>query len=103
MRSLTSFVAMMSDSVCLTAIVYGTVQGVGFRHTTAKTASQYPVTGTVRNLPDRTVEIIAEGARSDVLAFLNGVKTSRVSGYITEVREDWKRGTKSYNSFDIRY
>ena len=93
----------MSDFTRLTAIVHGTVQGVGFRYTTARTSARYLVTGTVRNLPDGTVEIIAEGARSDVQAFLNGVKTSRVGGYITEVEERWSRGTKSHNSFDIRY
>jgi acylphosphatase len=93
----------MSDFVRLTAIVRGTVQGVGFRYTTNRTAVKYPVAGTVRNLPDGTVEIVAEGLRKDVQAFLNGVKTSRVGGYISEVEERWSRGTKAHNSFDISY
>ena len=93
----------MPDVTRLTAKIHGTVQGVGFRFTTVRTAARYPVTGSVRNLSDGTVEIIAEGLRGDVQAFLNGVKTSRVGGYISEVEERWSRGTKAYNSFDISY
>lgn len=39
----------------------GRVQGVGFRFTVATIAQRFPVSGTVRNLPDGSVELIEEG------------------------------------------
>jgi acylphosphatase len=39
----------------------GNVQGVGFRYTTKTVATGFEVTGTVRNLLDGRVELIAEG------------------------------------------
>lgn len=45
------------------AIVKGDVQGVGFRAMTRYFATGLGVTGTVRNLPDGTVEIFAHGSK----------------------------------------
>ena len=47
----------------------GRVQGVGFRYTTKNVALGYEVTGTVRNLSDGRVELIAEGQREELEAF----------------------------------
>ena len=44
-------------------LVMGTVQGVGFRHSTARMALRFGVTGWVRNLPDGAVEVHAQGER----------------------------------------
>ncbi len=44
----------------------GRVQGVGFRYTAKNIAMQHAVSGHVRNLPDGRVELIIEGAKSEV-------------------------------------
>ena len=41
--------------------VFGRVQGVGFRQWTHRTAVRLGLSGTVRNLPDGTVEVLACG------------------------------------------
>jgi len=41
--------------------VVGRVQGVGFRHWTARLAQQLGVRGTVSNRPDGSVEVFAAG------------------------------------------
>lgn len=51
----------MSDSVVLRYIVRGSVQGVGFRYFVHRAASELGVQGTVRNLDDGSVEVIAAG------------------------------------------
>ncbi|HYV51036.1 MAG TPA: acylphosphatase [Dongiaceae bacterium] len=45
----------------LHAIVYGRVQGVNFRHYTAREGERLALRGWVRNLPDGTVEVEAAG------------------------------------------
>jgi acylphosphatase len=41
--------------------VYGRVQGVGFRYFVLREAEQRSLTGFARNLPDGSVEVVAEG------------------------------------------
>jgi acylphosphatase len=42
--------------------VMGRVQGVGFRQWTRRTAERLGLSGSVRNLPDGSVEVMARGA-----------------------------------------
>jgi acylphosphatase len=44
-----------------TAVVHGQVQGVAFRHHTRMRATELGLRGYVRNLPDGSVEVFAEG------------------------------------------
>ncbi len=56
-------------------IFYGRVQGVGFRYTTARIAAGYAVTGQVKNLPDGSVELYAEGETTVLRDFISEVQT----------------------------
>ena len=47
-------------------IFVGRVQGVGFRYTTLRITGPYQITGYVRNLPDGTVEMLAQGPQQDI-------------------------------------
>jgi len=49
--------------------VTGHVQGVGYRWWTRQTAAKLGVTGTVRNVADGSVEVVAAGRPSAVSAF----------------------------------
>ena len=51
----------------------GRVQGVGFRYAARKIASAYQIAGSVKNLPDGRVEIIAEGEAGEIDRFLEDV------------------------------
>lgn len=50
------------EHICI--VVHGLVQGVGFRYNTRVEASRLGLTGYVKNLPDGTVKIVAEGPAS---------------------------------------
>ncbi|UOQ93506.1 acylphosphatase [Halobacillus shinanisalinarum] len=55
-------------------IVHGRVQGVGFRATIEQLAKQYGLTGWVKNKPDGTVEIEAEGYENELSSFIEVVR-----------------------------
>jgi len=79
----------------------GQVQGVGFRYTAQGLATRYPVAGYVRNLPDGTVELVAEGEPNPVDDFLAAV-AQRMGEYITaaDVREEAPAG---HHGFHVRH
>ncbi len=54
--------------------VYGKVQGVGFRCWTVSIANRLGVKGFVRNLPDYSVEIVAEAGNAVLNDFLSCLK-----------------------------
>lgn len=51
----------------------GRVQGVGFRATTSSIARDFAVVGQVRNMPDGSVELIAEGEAQDLQNFVEAI------------------------------
>ena len=81
--------------------VTGHVQGVGFRFTCRQTASHFPVTGWVRNEPDGSVHIEAEGAVADLDAFVNALKSSRVGGFIRDFLITECPDSGRYHDFSI--
>ena len=56
------------------AVVYGTVQGVGFRYTVRQTARRLGLAGYVLNRQDGTVELEAAGALEAVAELLRTVE-----------------------------
>jgi len=52
----------------------GHVQGVGFRATTRHIATHHRITGWVRNEPDGSVSLEAQGQNADVTAFLEELR-----------------------------
>ena len=79
----------------------GRVQGVGFRAAVRQLACGYEVTGTVRNLPDGRVELIAEGTKAELEMFLRGIAESDLSGYIANARQDWQDARAELRGFRI--
>ncbi len=79
----------------------GRVQGVGFRVTARQIACGYEVTGSVRNLADGRVELIAEGARAELEAFLQAIEESELSGFIGEKKIEWEKGKGNLRGFAI--
>jgi len=58
------------ETIRVRAFCVGTVQGVFFRASTQEQAQALGLAGSVENLPDGSVEVIAQGAPSQVESLL---------------------------------
>lgn len=56
----------MASEARVRLVVSGRVQGVGFRYAACEAATEIGVAGWVRNLPDGSVELVAQGSASAV-------------------------------------
>ena len=74
----------------------GRVQGVGFRYTTKTVAMGFEVTGTVRNLPDGRVELVAEGARDELQAFAEAIREAGLDSCIRHEETSWSGATGEF-------
>jgi acylphosphatase len=83
-------------------IIYsGYVQGVGFRYTVKSVASGFDVTGTVRNLPDGAVELVAEGAKDELGAFRQAIRESGMDHFIRNEQLSWSEAKNEFRGFEI--
>jgi acylphosphatase len=64
----------------------GRVQGVGFRMTAIQLAADLPLAGTVSNLEDGDVELIAEGESADIQALLERLR-EQFGSYIRTISQ----------------
>ena len=79
----------------------GHVQGVGFRWTTERIASQLPLRGFVRNLPDGRVEVVVAGAAASIQQMIDKLQERFGSG-ITGIERQTLRSANELAGFMIR-
>ena len=79
----------------------GRVQGVGFRYQTKRQATGFEVSGTVRNLLDGRVELIAEGERSELEEFRKAIRECGLSPMIRNEDVTWAEATGGFRGFEI--
>jgi acylphosphatase len=70
--------------------VTGLVQGVFYRQSTADEARRLGLAGAVRNLPDGSVEVVAEGPREDVLRLVAWCRRGPPSARVDAVDVAWE-------------
>jgi len=83
------------------AIISGRVQGVGFRHFVAESAARLGVSGWVRNQPDGTVELEAEGSRAQLLQLIDACRRGPPSAGVRHLSEEWFEREPRYGSFGL--
>lgn len=82
-------------------LFHGRVQGVGFRYTTASIARRYPVVGFVQNLPDGSVELVAEAEAAVLDQFVADIG-SEFAGYIRQQEVQEVASDEPFLGFEIR-
>jgi acylphosphatase len=81
--------------------IHGKVQGVWFRKNTYKTAKELGIKGFVRNEPDGSVYIEAEGNESNLKMFIEWCKEGPESAIVKSVEFD-EQEFKQFQEFIIR-
>lgn len=79
----------------------GNVQGVGFRYTVKSVATGFEVTGTVRNLVDGRVELVAEGEKAELEGFRQGIRDGGLDHFIRNEEVNWADASSEYRGFEI--
>ncbi|EEF57276.1 acylphosphatase [Pedosphaera parvula] len=87
---------------CRLQIFYeGRVQGVGFRYSVKSIASGFEVTGTVKNLADGRVELVAEGTKDELNAFQHAIRESELGHFIQNEDVEWGEPWGNIRGFEI--
>jgi acylphosphatase len=81
----------------------GHVQGVGFRYSVRQIAKGFDVTGSVRNLADGRVELLASGEDDEVRAFLEAIGKSELRAHIKKQSETPLPNPPPFRGFEIRH
>lgn len=88
-------------SVELHARIIGKVQGVGFRYTAKKVAEDLSLVGTVKNLPDGSVELYAQGSREVLGTFIRKLKEESFPSHIQTIEAEFRETIRNFSSFEI--
>jgi len=83
-------------------IFKGRVQGIGFRFTAERIASQLGVAGWVKNLPGGDVELVVEADKNTADNFLDRIR-KQFSNYIQDEEVDVAAATGKLDDFQIRF
>ena len=79
---------MDNEKVRLELTIHGSIQMVSFRYRVLDIADDLGIVGRILNKPDKTVEIIAEGKKSEIQEFVEKIKIRPLSSeQIKELQE----------------
>ena len=84
-------------------VIRGRVQGVGFRWWTRQTAEALGVVGTVRNLPDGTVRVVARAGDEAMRQFADKLRDGPPFARVDGVEESAVEPGKDMDTFSIEH
>lgn len=71
--------------------VFGIVQGVNFRYYTKERADSLRIAGSIKNHPDGSLEIEAEGEDNDLDEFIGYIRVGPTAAKIENVELDYQK------------
>ena len=84
-------------------VVRGRVQGVFFRASARDEAERLGLCGEVRNLPDGSVEAVAEGPREKIEAFVSWCRRGPPAARVEDVQVRWSKATGAHQRFRVNH
>ncbi len=87
----------------LKASIYGRVQGVFYRMTAQKKAKNLGIKGWIKNMPDGSVYLEADGDEESLKKFLNWCKKGPFLAKVKNIKKEFESETKGFKDFKIRF
>ena len=84
-------------------LISGKVQGVGFRYFTRQNAMRLGVHGYAKNLPNGKVEVVAEGDKATLDAFVKILWKGPPASRVEDVKVEARPHSGEYTSFGVKY
>ena len=84
-------------------IVKGKVQGVFYRDYVRIEAEKIGVLGFVRNLHDKTVEVVADGSEVQINKFIQACRKGSFLASVDDVKVADYNGDEEFEEFEIRF
>lgn len=85
------------------AIISGRVQMVMFRDFVQRRARRFGVVGSVHNLPNGTVEVIAQGSEDGLKKLAADLHKGPLLARVDRVEIEWREPYQLFDSFTIVY
>ena len=83
--------------------IYGRVQGVYFRDETRNTAQKLQLTGWVKNMPDGSVDCLAEGDREKLKQLINWCHEGSEAAAVEKLCIEWQPFQGEFDNFEITH
>jgi acylphosphatase len=93
----------MSELKRVILIVHGRVQGVFYRDSTMRKARELGLAGTVRNLPEGTVEIVAQGPAPLLDNLIQWAHEGPPAAVVSEINTFYEEPVQGLTGFSVRY
>lgn len=93
----------MTDTARAHLIVSGHVQGVYYRSTSAEKGLALGLTGWAKNLPNSTVEIVAEGDQDQIAELIKWCHKGPPSARVEGVDIAWEAPTGEFETFRVTF
>jgi acylphosphatase len=93
----------MKETVRARIRVTGVVQGVGYRYFARTIATSFGLGGYVRNLPDGSVEVMAEGDKPAVRGLVQELKVGPRHARVAGVEVEWLESGMDFETFEYRF
>jgi acylphosphatase len=85
------------------ARISGNVQGVNFRSFVKKKADNLWLSGTVENIPDFKVRVIAQGSEEKLERLIEYLWKGPFTAKVSNVEVIWREVEEKYQNFKINY
>ena len=84
-------------------IISGRVQMVMYRDFAQRKARSIGIVGTVENLDDGTVEVIAQGTPDELKQYIEKLNEGSILSKVQDVAVEWRSGVPRFEDFTIKY
>lgn len=84
-------------------LVSGRVQGVGFRYYTVQKANELGIVGWVKNMPDDSVMIVAQGDETGIKTFIEFLYIGPVRSRVVHISKSEIISSANFNNFSVKY